>query len=239
MGWDAYTLVKSIMIVLTGASGGIGGAILLALAALDDVIAIYRRTPPTFDGKPNIVTYQLDLTSEVETQKFAASMKKSLRQITVVHAAAVKIDGLAAQYSTQDWEAVMDVNLRGNFFLTRELLSPMISDKWGRVIHLSAIAGMRAAIGGLAYSTSKTGLLGMSRTLAQEYARFGITSNVLVLGYFNVGMYKVLSEKIRKDLLQAIPSGRLGDPSNIVHAIEFLMKSSYVNGTAIQIDGGL
>lgn len=227
------------MIVLTGASGGIGEAILPALIALDEVIAIYRRTPPRLEGVPNLVAYQLDLTSEAEIQKFAVSMKKCLRQITIVHAAAVKIDGLSAQYSTQDWEAVMDVNLRGNFFLTRELLIPMISDKWGRVIHLSAIAGMRAGIGGLAYSTSKTGLLGMSRTLAREYARFGITSNVLVLGYFKVGMYTILSEKIRKDLLQSIPSGQLGDPSNIAHAIEFLIKSGYVNGTAIQIDGGV
>lgn len=227
------------MIVLTGASGGIGNAILPALAALDDVIAIYRRSPPDFAAETNCVPYQLDLTSEPEVQKFVASMGNSLRQITVVHAAAVKIDGLAAQFSTQDWEAVLDVNLRGNFFLTRELLVPMIADKWGRVIHLSAIAGMRAAIGGIAYSTSKTGLLGMSRALSQEYARFGITSNVLVLGYFNAGMYSVLSETIRKDLLRLIPSGQLGDPSNIVHAVEFLMKSSYVNGSAIHIDGGV
>lgn len=227
------------MIVLTGASGGIGNAILPALTALDDVIAIYRRTPPDSVASIKYVPYQLDLTSEQEVQSFAASMGKSLRQITIVHAAAVKIDGLAAQFSTQDWEAVLDVNLRGNFFLTRELLIPMISDKWGRIIHLSAIAGMRAATGGLAYSTSKTGLLGMSRALAQEYARFGITSNVLALGYFNVGMYTMLTETIRKDLLRLIPSGRLGDTSNIVHAVEFLMKSTYVNGATINIDGGV
>ena len=133
----------------------------------------------------------------------------------------------------------MDVNLRGNFFLTRELLTPMISDKWGRVVHLSAVAGMRAPIGGLAYSTSKTGLLGMSRALAQEYARFGITSNVLVLGYFNAGMYTSLNATIQGNLLNLIPSGQLGDPINIVNAVDFLIKSNYVNGTSIHIDGGV
>lgn len=227
------------MIVLTGASGGIGSAILPALTALDDVIAIYRRPPPDSVAGINCMPYQLDLTSEQDVQSFAASMGKSLRLITVVHAAAVNIDGLAAQFSTEDWGAVMDVNLRGNFLLTRELLMPMIADKWGRIIHLSSIAGMRGATGGLAYSTSKTGLLGMSRALAQEYARFGITSNVLVLGYFNTGMYTMLTETLRKDVLRLIPSGRLGDISNIVHAVEFLMKSTYVNGATINIDGGV
>ena len=227
------------MIVLTGASGGIGCAILPALTALDDVIAIYRRPPPDSVAGINCMPYQLDLTSEQDVQSFAASMGKSLRLITVVHAAAVNIDGLAAQFSTEDWGAVMDVNLRGNFLLTRELLMPMIADKWGRIIHLSSIAGMRGATGGLAYSTSKTGLLGMSRALAQEYARFGITSNVLVLGYFNTGMYTMLTETLRKAVLRLIPSGRLGDISNIVHAVEFLMKSTYVNGATINIDGGV
>ena len=227
------------MIVLTGASGGIGRAILPALTALDDVIAIYRHNFPEFEADSRCTPYQLDLLSEEQVRKFVASMGKLLKQITVVHAAAVKIDGLAAKYSTQDWETVMDVNLRGNFFLTRELLTPMISDKWGRVVHLSAVAGMRAAIGSLAYSTSKTGLLGMSRALAQEYARFGITSNVLVLGYFNAGMYTSLNATIQGNLLNLIPSGQLGDPINIVNAVDFLIKSNFVNGTSIHIDGGV
>jgi len=79
----------------------------------------------------------------------------------------------------------------------------------------------------------------MSRVLANEYARFGITSNVLVPGYFNTGLIDTLSEKARKEILESIPSGRLGDPENIVNAIEFLRKSDYVNGSAIPIDGGI
>jgi len=79
----------------------------------------------------------------------------------------------------------------------------------------------------------------MSRVLANEYARFGITSNVLVAGYFNTGLIETLSEKMRRDIIESIPSKRLGDPSNIVNAIEFLMKSEYVNGSAINIDGGI
>lgn len=228
------------MIILTGASGGIGRAILPSLAALDNVVAIYHTNPPDLSGTRAVTVYQMDLTSETEVRDFVASIKGRLNRITLIHAAALAHqDKLAVQFSTEDWDQVIGVNLRGNFLLTRELLMPMIKEKWGRIIHFSSAAGMHVAPGTLAYSTSKTGLLGLSRVIATEYARFGITSNVLVNGYFNTGMYEALSEKVRKKLLESIPSGRLGNPENIVNAVEFLMKSEYVNGSAIHIDGGI
>lgn len=227
------------MIILTGASGGIGRAILPALAALDNVGAIYNTNSPDISSSVGITAYQLDLTSEDEIGDFVKSIKSRLKRITLIHAAALSRDGLSAKFSTVDWDQVIDVNLRGNFLLTRAMLMPMIEEKWGRIIHISSVAGMRGVPGTLAYSTSKTGLLGMSRVLANEYARFGITSNVLVPGYFNTGLIETLSEKVRKKILEAIPSGRLGDPANIVNAVEFLIKSEYVNGSAIDIDGGI
>lgn len=227
------------MIILTGASGGIGRAILPSLAALDEVIAIYHTKPPDIGSTGSVTAHPLDLTSEQEVSGFVASTKGRFKKITLIHAAALSRDGLAAQFSTEDWDQVIGVNLRGNFLLTRELLMPMIEEKWGRIIHVSSVAGMRGAPGTLAYSTTKTGLLGMSRVIANEYARFGITSNVLVLGYFNTGLIETLSEKARKEILESIPSQRLGDPKNVVNAVDFLMKSEYVNGSAIHIDGGI
>ena len=225
------------MIILTGASGGIGRAILPSLAALDRVIAIYNTKPSDTCDVEGVITYQMDLTSEKEIDEFVLSMKKSFTQITLIHAAA--LDGLAAKLNIKDWQKVIDVNLRGNFLLTRAMLIPMIEEKWGRLIHISSIAALRGMPGTLAYSTAKTGLLGMSSVLANEYARFGITSNVLVPGYFNTGLIDTLSEKIRKKILDSIPSGQLGDPINLVNAVEFLMKSEYVNGSSIHIDGGI
>ena len=227
------------MIVLTGASGGIGQAILPALAALDSVVAIYNRTFPEIIGLDNVMTQQMDLTSESEVTRFVAEIKGRLEKITLIHAAALSRDGLAAKYNTDDWDQVINVNLRGNFLLTRALLIPMMEESWGRIISISSLAGMRGMLGTLAYSTAKTGLLGMSRVLANEYARFGITSNVLIPGYFNTGLIKTLSEKKLNLILSSIPSKRLGDPSNIVNAIEFLIKSEYVNGSTINIDGGI
>ena len=239
MGCNLDNMVSA-MIILTGASGGIGQTILPMLAKLDDVIAIYHTTSPDISGLSGVSTYQMDLTSEKEVEAFAVEMKDKLTRITLIHAAALaKQDSLAVQFKTEDWDQVMNVNLRGNFFLTRALLTPMMSEKWGRVIHFSSAAGMHVTAGTLAYSTSKTALLGMSRVIASEYARFGITSNILVNGYFDTGMYQALSEKAREKLLSSIPSGKLGDLKNIVNAVEFLIKSEFVNGSAIHIDGGL
>jgi len=227
------------MIILTGASGGIGRAIMSSLTAFDNLIAIYNTTLPDIGGMSGVTTYKMDLTSEQEISDFVLAKKDDLKKITLIHAAALSIDNLAATFSMEDWDKVIDVNLRGNFLLNRALLIPMMEEKWGRIVHLSSVAGMRGITGTLAYSTSKTGLIGMSKVLANEYARFGITSNVLVPGYFNTGLIETLSDKKRKKILDSIPSGLLGDPSNIVNAVEFLMKSEYVNGSAIHIDGGI
>ena len=239
MGRNSNALVNY-MIILTGASGGIGRAILPSLTAIDDVVAIYNTNLPDISGIVGVISCRLDLTSEQGVANFVDTMKDRLTKITIIHAAALaRQESLAVQFKTEDWDAVMNINLRGNFFLTRALLMPMIKEKWGRIIHFSSAAGMHVAPGTLAYSTSKTALLGMSRVFATEYARFGITSNVLVNGYFNTGMYQALSEKAQKKLIDSIPSRRLGDPANIVNAVEFLIKSDYVNGSAIHIDGGI
>ena len=227
------------MIILTGASGGIGRAILPSLAKLDSVVAIYHSKLPVIDGLEGVTLQQINLTSEHEVTDFAIAMKDKLSKITLIHAAALSRDSLAAKLDIEDWDQAINVNLRGDFLLTRAMLMPMISEKWGRIIHVSSVAGMRGVPGTLAYSTAKTGLLGMSRVLANEYARFGITSNVLVPGYFNTGLIDTLSVKVRNEILASIPSKKLGDPANIVNAIEFCIKSEYVNGSAINIDGGI
>jgi len=228
------------MIILTGASGGIGQEILSSLSMLDDVIAVYHQEFPDNMGEANVSPYQLDLTSEEEIIQFVESMRSDLKKVTLIHAAGLaRQDSLAVQFKVEDWDEVMSVNVRGNFLLSRALLMPMMKEKWGRIIHFSSAAGLHVAPGTLAYSTSKTALLGMSRVLATEYARFGITSNVLVNGYFDTGMYRRLDAKSKNKLIDAIPSRRLGDPSNIVNAIEFLMKSDFVNGSSIHIDGGI
>ena len=227
------------MIILTGASEGIGHAFLSSLSKLDKVIAISHSKAINVDELDGVEPYQVDLTSEIEVNKFVSKIKSKLSKIVIIHAAAISLDNLAVKFDTKDWDQSMSLNLNSNFFLTRALLTTMIGDGWGRVIHISSIAGMKGVPGTIAYSTAKTGLLGMSKVLANEYARFGVTSNVLILGYFNTGLIDTLNEKSRQKILASIPSKRLGSPSNIVNAIDFLIKSEYVNGSTVNIDGGI
>ena len=139
----------------------------------------------------------------------------------------------------QDWDEVMDVNLKGSFFFAQALLPIMISQKWGRIINISSIIGQRGAVGTVAYSTSKTALTGMTKVLAAEYGRYNITSNILTLGYFQSGLINTLTEAKQKEIINKIPMKKFGDIENLSNAIDFIIESNYVNGSSLNIDGGI
>jgi NAD(P)-dependent dehydrogenase (short-subunit alcohol dehydrogenase family) len=223
------------MIVLTGASGGIGLEILEGLSKIDDVLAIYNSSKPKNINLPNIEFKKVDISDPDEILSFIDRNKKNLTNVTLVNLAAVSIDGLLANYDLQDWEKVIRVNLSSNFLFSRHLIPIMIKDKWGRIIHVSST---NSAIGAGAYSSSKSGLEGLSKALSREYARYNITSNIIKLGVFNTGMFHALSEKNQKAFLDRIPSKKLGQTSNVTNAISFLIDSDFVNGASITIDGG-
>jgi len=223
------------MIILTGASGGIGLEMLSDLAKLDDVIGIYNSSTPKVNDIDNVSFQQLNLCDEDDVERFIASNQDVLRNITVIHGAGISENSLAMNHKKDMWEKVIDVNLTANFLLTKALIPIMLNQKWGRIIHLSSI---RVSPGTLSYTTTKHGLLGMSKVLATEYAKFNITSNVLILGAFNTGMFDSLKEKVRKEMISQIPSKKIGDIKNIVNAVEFLVGSPFVNGADIRIDGG-
>ena len=223
------------MIVLTGASGGIGLEILEGLSKIDNVLAIYNSSKPKNINLPNIEFEKVDISDPDEILSFIDRNKKNLTNVTLVNLAAVSIDGLLANYDLEDWETVIRVNLSSNFLFSRHLIPLMIKDKWGRIIHVSST---NSAIGAGAYSSSKSGLEGLSKALSREYARYNITSNIIKLGVFNTGMFHALSEKNQKAFLDRIPSKKLGQTSNVTNAISFLIDSDFVNGASITIDGG-
>jgi 3-oxoacyl-[acyl-carrier protein] reductase len=227
------------MIILTGASGGIGKEIINHLCELDEVIGLYNTTHPDNNEGSKVIYEKVNIENKSEVDCFVENLKSKLSNITLVHCAAAKIDGLAVNYSLADWDKVVGVNLRGNFILTQALLPFMIKDSWGRVIHISSHGGIDGDVGTMAYSASKSGLVGMSRALGKEYARFKVTSNVLVLGAFKTGLFLKLSDEQKDKIHKKIPSKKLGDVSNIINAVDFLIKSEYVNGSTINIDGGI
>lgn len=227
------------MIILTGATGGIGRGLIPYLSKIDNVTGIYNRSSVKDMPCGNIVYEKLDIGDAGGVRSFVRKHKDSLSRITLIHSAVLNIDGLFANYKESDWDNVMRVNIKGNFLLTQALLSHMISEKWGRIIHISSVVGMSGRVGTAAYSAAKTALIGMSRVIASEYGRFNITSNILNLGYFESGLADMLDDDARKEILGRIPSKSFGKISDIAHAIEFLIKTEYVNGSMVTIDGAI
>ena len=227
------------MIVLTGASGGIGAAIINKLALHDDIIGIYLKNSLINCPSANVTLCKVDLSAASEINDFYRNMESKLERLTLIHSAVISQNSLAMNLDPNSWDETMNVNLKANFLLTKLFLKKMIAEKWGRIIHISSIAGIRGVPGTIAYSASKTGLLGMSRVLAKEYGRFGVTSNVIMPGYLNTGLIETLKEEDQRKILAEIPSKQLGDPINVVNAIKFLIDSDYVNGSVIPVDGGI
>jgi len=225
------------MIILTGSTGGIGKELIGHLSKIDDVIGLYNKSSVKDMPNKKIVYEKLNMEDPADIKSFAQKWKGKCSRLTLVHSAVLNIDGLFANYKESDWDRVMQVNLKGNFLLTQALLPQMIQEKWGRIIHISSVVGVSGRIGTVAYSTSKTALLGMSRVLASEYGRFNVTSNILNLGYFESGLADTLKDDVKKEILNRIPSKSFGKISDIANAVEFLIKSGYVNGSVITIDG--
>ncbi|MFK5893425.1 MAG: SDR family oxidoreductase [Pseudomonadota bacterium] len=223
------------MIIITGISGGVGQKLAQELIDYDDVHGVYKNNKIDFDNK-KIIIEQLDICDEESVIKYTEG--KDLSKVTIIHAATVSIDGLIAGYSKSDWDKTIDINITGDYLITKYLLPAMINEKWGRIIHLSSVVGKAGVKGAVAYGMSKNAISGFSKGLAQEYGRFNITSNVLNLGYMEFGLSETLDEEFKKNIIKRIPVNRLGSIDNVINAIKFLIESDYVNSAEIDIDGG-
>ena len=225
------------MIILTGSTGGIGSEGLKELSLIDSVFAIYNSTKPNNENLKlnNVEFYKLDVTSEQEIFKFIKLNKNRFKNLTLINLAGVSSGGLLINFNQDDWEKVFKINITSNFLLSKYLIPFMIKDKWGRIIHFSSIASGQG-VG--AYSSSKEAINGLSKSISKEYGRFNITSNILKLGAFDIGMLNKLSTKEKKSFTDAIPNKTLGSADNIVNAIIFIIKSNFLSGSSITIDGG-
>lgn len=161
--------------------------------------------------------------------------------LVLVNNAGVNRDGLTVKYPRADFDRILEVNVTGSFLCSRAALSGMMRARWGRIVMVSSVLGLRGNAGQAAYSASKTALLGLARSLAREYGSRGITVNAVCPGYIHTEMTASLPEKARERLMSEIPTGRLGDLEEVAAAIGFLVSesASYVNGAVLAIDGGM
>jgi NAD(P)-dependent dehydrogenase (short-subunit alcohol dehydrogenase family) len=239
--------------LITGGSRGIGATLVRdAVAAGHEVAFTYRGRA---DSARDVMeqarrlapgcrcrAYQLDVRDSAAVEEVGEAVLGDLGGLDVVVCnAAVNRTGLAATFSDEDWQEVLQTNLSGTFYVCRFFLSTFLTQRRGRFIHISSV-GMRGMTGQAAYSASKAGLLGLSGTLGKEYGRKGITSNVLVLGFFETDMTReFMSEDNRRFWKQLCPAGRMGSPSEVAQAVLFLASDAagFVNTQVINLTGGL
>ncbi len=226
------------MIIMTGASGGLGNYLIQYLSKDNEIIGTYNKHKPAFSDQ-TVKVYQLDVRNTSSVDNFISQIADELNQIILINLAGISIDGMGHKMKDSTWDQVLETNLKGVFLVSRALLPFMREQEWGRIINVSSIVGQIGIPGTSAYSASKSGLVGLTRTLAVENASKNITVNALALGYFNVGMINVVRPEIQEQIKKMIPMKRFGHPKNVGLAIRFLIESDYITGTVININGGL
>lgn len=226
------------VLVLSGASGGLGTYLVQKFSNDCRIIGTYNTRKPEVSG-PNISYYQVDVTNADNITQFVQSVQSELKEIVLVNLAGISIDGMGHKMPEDVWDKVVDTNLKGTFLMCRAFLPMMREQGWGRIINFSSIVGQKGIPGTIAYSASKGGLFGLTRTLAVENATKGITVNALALGYFEVGMINVLKPEMQEQVKATIPMKRFGHPRNIELAIRFLIEADYITGAVLNINGGL
>lgn len=230
-------LISSPTYLITGASRGIGQYLMQHFVAQGHaVIGVYNSTEPSMLIES---CYQVDLTNEASTASFFHAVEPQLKNVVLLNAAGITYNALAHKADPNAWRKVIDTNVVALFNLSRLLLPLMRQANYGRIISFSSVVAQMGVVGTSAYATSKSALWGMAKAIAAENAIKNVTMNVINLGYFDIGMIDKVPSTMLAEIINKIPSKRLGRPEEIVSAIEFITGNSYLNGTAIDLNGGL
>jgi 3-oxoacyl-[acyl-carrier protein] reductase len=232
--------------LVTGASGGLGQALALELDRQGCRVALHcnrsRDAAEAVRDKlvNDAVVVSGDIGSWDEVGRLHGEVVSALGPVDVlVNNAAVRKDALMAMQPPDDWRRVIDTNLMGTFHATRVVLPPMLRRRWGRVINVVSPSGLIATPGQTAYSASKAGVIGLTRTLAAECGRRGVTVNALSPGFMETRMTEGVPQQFREQMAAKLPIPRLTTPEEVAASIAFLLDCEYITGQVISIDGGI
>jgi 3-oxoacyl-[acyl-carrier protein] reductase len=238
-------LLENKVAVVTGAGRGIGRAIAMRLAGEGARVACCGRTlanvaetAAAASGK----AYAVDVADGNQVSETAEQIVKDFGRVDIlVNNAGVTRDQLLMRMSEEDWDAVLDTNLKGAFNFTKALTRTMLKQRAGRIINISSIIGLTGNAGQSNYAASKAGLIGFTKSVARELASRGITANAVAPGFIVTDMTEALGEEAREALKSRIALGRLGAPDDVANAVLFLASdlAGYITGQVITVDGGL
>ncbi len=231
------------VVLVTGGNRGIGLATATRLAGEGHRVAVtYRREPPPGDGQVDVLGVCCDVTDEAQIDAAFAEVEAQLGPVEVlVSNAGITRDKLVMRMSEADFTDVIDANLTAGYRVAKRATRSMMRNRWGRIVFVSSVVGAMGQAGQANYAASKAGLVGLGRSLAKELASRNITVNVVAPGPVGTDMLNELDEQRRSAIIEAVPLGRLAEPSEVAAAISFLASDSagYVTGAVIPVDGGL
>jgi 3-oxoacyl-[acyl-carrier protein] reductase len=241
--------IPDVVALVTGASRGIGAAIALELAQKGMKVTGTATTDEgagkisqALAGFPGCSGKTLNVTDAPALEALVESIVKQFGGLHVlVNNAGITRDMLAMRLKDDDWDAVIDTNLKGVFRMSRAVMKPMMKQRFGRIINITSVVGASGNPGQANYAASKAGVAGMTRALARELGSRGITVNCVAPGFIDTDMTSSLTVEQQQALLTQIPLGRLGKPQDIAYAVGFLAspQASYVTGQEFHVNGGM
>ncbi|MGB4599933.1 MAG: 3-oxoacyl-[acyl-carrier-protein] reductase [Trichlorobacter sp.] len=241
---------KGKVAVITGASRGIGKSIALALAAQGATIVAMDMDPAATEAvvaelqaagtKALAVVGNVTVTADVE-RMIEAAVEAFGRVDILVNNAGITRDGLIMRMKDEEWDAVLNVNLKGAFVCTRAAFKVMSKQRYGRIINIASVVGQMGNAGQANYCASKAGLIGLTKSNAREMAKRNVTVNAVAPGFIATAMTDALSDKVREELAAQIPLERLGSADDIANAVTFLASeaSAYITGHVLAVNGGM
>jgi len=235
--------------LITGAGRGIGKTIALKLAESGADIVLADMSPEVAEVRVVVeslgrkcLTFEADVT---DLEAIETMVKKIIEELGSIHIlinnAGITQDNLFMRMKPEQWSKVIDVNLNGVFNVTKAVIRPMVKQRTGKIINISSVVGFSGNPGQVNYSSTKSALVGFTKSLAREVGARGVTVNAVAPGFIDTAMTQALNESQQGAILQQIPLGRMGDANDIANAVAFLAseEASYITGTILHVNGGM
>ena len=233
-------------ILITGASGGIGSELVKKFVSLGgNVLGTGTKTEKLDEIKkkfPNIKVKKFDISDHSRIEEFIDDVTLELGGLDIlVNNAGTNVDNLSLRMKDEEWKKVIDINLTSTFLLTKYSIKKMLKNKFGRVVNITSVVGHTGNLGQSNYAASKAGIIGMSKSLAIEYAKKNITINCVSPGFIVSDMTMNIAEKVKLYLTSRIPMGKLGTGEDVSNCAAFLSsdQASYITGETIHVNGGM